>query len=41
MAPLPITVVIPLYNRQDTICDTVGSVAGQSDARVERVFGVL
>jgi glycosyltransferase involved in cell wall biosynthesis len=40
MAPLPITVVIPLYNRRDAISDTVASVAGQRDASVERVVVV-
>jgi glycosyltransferase involved in cell wall biosynthesis len=34
MAPLPITVVIPLYNRRKTICETVASVSGQRDASV-------
>jgi glycosyltransferase involved in cell wall biosynthesis len=40
MAPLPITVVIPLYNRRDTICETVASVADQRDASVASVIVV-
>jgi glycosyltransferase involved in cell wall biosynthesis len=37
---LPITVVIPLYNRRDTICETVASVVGQRDASVASVIVV-
>lgn len=40
MAALPITVVVPLYNRRDTICETVASVAGQRGAAVESVIVV-
>jgi glycosyltransferase involved in cell wall biosynthesis len=32
MDRLPITVVIPLYNRRETICETVASVSGQQAA---------
>jgi glycosyltransferase involved in cell wall biosynthesis len=34
MDPLPVTVVIPVYNRRDTICETVASVSGQQGASV-------
>jgi glycosyltransferase involved in cell wall biosynthesis len=38
--PLPITVVIPVYNRRDAIAQTVASVAGQRDASVASVIVV-
>jgi glycosyltransferase involved in cell wall biosynthesis len=34
MDPLPITVVVPVYNRRDTIRETVASVSGQQGASV-------
>jgi glycosyltransferase involved in cell wall biosynthesis len=34
MDPLPITVVIPVFNRRDTICTTVDSVSRQCNASV-------
>jgi glycosyltransferase involved in cell wall biosynthesis len=40
MDRLPITVVIPLYNRRETICETVDSVSGQQAASAAAIIVV-